>query len=188
MAVQSAQKVPAKSAPGTLQERLQQAVRPVVIDVWAPWCGPCRAMAPHLATVGEEYADRVDVWKINADEEPDAVRALKIFGIPTLIVYRDGVEVTRRTGSMTAPGIRSLFETALAADPAAATAPASHAGPTDRQRWLRIALALVLLFVAVYTGWPLVVVAAAAVFFSAIHDRCPIWQGIKARLGWSGAE
>jgi len=169
---------------GTIQERLQQAERPVVIDVWAPWCGPCRAMEPHLAAVRSEYVGQVDVWKINADKEPDAVHALKIFGIPTLIVYREGQEVTRRTGGMTAAGIRSLFERAIAADPAPV-----HAGPADGERWLRLAVALVLFILAAFTGWPLVLlIAAAGVFFSAIHDRCPIWQGVKARLGWSGAK
>ena len=175
----------APAAPsGTIQERLQQAERPVVIDVWAPWCGPCRAMEPHLATVRSEYAGRVDVWKINADEQPDAVKALNVFGIPTLIVYREGQEVTRRTGGMTAAGIRSLFERALAVEPGPV-----HAGPADGERWLRLAVALVLFILAAFAGWPIVLlIAAAGVFFSAVHDRCPIWQGVKARLGWSGAK
>jgi thioredoxin 1 len=141
-------------------------------------------MAPHLATIGGEYTGRVEVWKINADEHPDVVRDLKIFGIPTLVVYSGGVEVARRTGGMTVASIRGLFERALAPVPEPGSAPA-HRGPTDYERWLRIAVALALLILAAFTGWPLVLLlAAAAVFFSAIHDRCPIWQAIKARIGW----
>jgi thioredoxin len=168
-------------AVASVQEQLQQATLPVVIDVWAPWCGPCRAMEPHLASVRNEYAGRVDVWKINADENPEAVRALNIFGIPTLIAYRDGVEVSRTTGGMGAGGIRSLFERALA-DPAQGAA-GVH-GSSDFERWLRLAVAFALVVLAALTGWPLVLLlVAAGVFFSAIHDRCPIWQGVKMRLG-----
>jgi thioredoxin len=167
---------------GELQARLQAAEQPVVIDVWAPWCGPCRAMEPHLATVSSEYAGRVEVWKLNADENPEAVRALKIFGIPTTIVYRQGVEVMRRTGSQNTGSLRALFDDALAEQ-----APQRQAsGPADTERTLRLAVALALLVLAAFTGWPVVLLLiAAGVFFSAIHDRCPIWQGIKARLASS---
>lgn len=141
-------------------------------------------MEPHLAAVRNEYAGQVDVWKINADEQPDAVQALNVFGIPTLIVYRQGAEVTRRTGGMTAASIRSLFERALVPEPVAV-----HAGPVDGERWLRLAVALALFILAAFAGWPIVLLlAAAGVFFSAIHDRCPIWQGVKARLGWPGVK
>ena len=165
---------------GALQERLQAAERPVVIDVWAPWCGPCRAMEPHLAAVSSEYAGRVEVWKLNADENPEAVQALKIFGIPTTIVYRQGVEVMRRTGSQNTASLRALFEDALAGLPPQRQA----SGPADTERWLRLAVAFALFMLAAFTGWPVVLLlVATGVFFSAIHDRCPIWQGLKARLG-----
>lgn len=164
-------------------ERIRRAELPVVIDVWAPWCGPCRAMEPHLAAVRSEYAGRVEVWKINADEHPDVVRDLKIFGIPTLVVFREGVEVTRRTGGMTPASIHGLFEQALAPVPVPGSVPA-HKGPTDYERWLRLAVAAALFVLAAFTQWPIVLLlAAAAVFFSAIHDRCPIWQAVKARFG-----
>ncbi len=192
MAVQAATNTTATTGKGaqppaaalSFQERLQRAEQPLVIDVWAPWCGPCRAMAPHLAAIRSEYTGRVEVWKINADEHPDVVRDLRVFGIPTLVVYSGGVEVARRTGGMTAASIRGLFERALSPAPEPGSAP-PHRGPTDYERWLRIAVALALLILAAFTGWPIVLLlAAAAVFFSAIHDRCPIWQAIKARIGW----
>jgi thioredoxin 1 len=139
-------------------------------------------MAPHLAAVSSEYAGRVDVWKINADEQPGVVRELGIMGIPTLIVYRNGREVTRYVGGMGAAGMRALFAAALADE-----AEPSQALPRVQgtERGLRLGVAAVLLVLAAFTGWPLVLLlAAAAVFFSAIHDRCPLWQGIKTRLGW----
>lgn len=164
---------------GSLQERLQAAQLPVVIDVWAPWCGPCGAMEPHLAAVSSEYAGRVEVWKLNADANPEAVRELKIFGIPTTIAYRQGVEIMRRTGSQNTGSLRTLFDQALAAESSPALT-----GPADGERWLRLAVAAALLLLAAFSGWPpALLLVAAGVFFSAIHDRCPLWQGIKARLG-----
>lgn len=169
---------------GSLQQRLQAAEQPVVLDVWAPWCGPCRAMEPHLATVSSEYAGRVQLWKLNADEEPEAVRALKVYGIPTTIVYRQGAEIMRRTGSQNTASLRALFEQALTAEESPAHTPGGQAGPAEGERRLRLSVAAALLLLAAMTGWPpVLLLAAAAVFFSAVHDRCPLWQGIKARLG-----
>jgi thioredoxin len=177
----------AMSAELPLLERLHRQEQPLVVDIWAPWCGPCRAMAPQLAAVAEQYAGRVELWKVNADEHPDLVRALGIFGIPTLLVYRNGAEVARHTGSLSTKGMHHLFEMSLTAEEAAGPT-AEHAelrsGPNDNERKLRLAVAAALLILAGFTGWPIILlVAAAAIFFSAIHDRCPLWQAVKGRLG-----
>lgn len=63
--------------------------RPVVVDVWAPWCTPCRMIAPALQGLAGAHTGAVDVWKINADDEPGLARALGVLGIPRLIVYRN---------------------------------------------------------------------------------------------------
>jgi thioredoxin len=170
-----------------LLERLHRQEQPLVVDIWAPWCGPCRAMAPQLAAVAEQYAGRVELWKVNADENPDLVRALGIFGIPTLLVYRNGAEVARHSGSLSTKGMHHLFEMSLTVEEAAGPT-AAHAGlrsgPNDNERKLRLAVAAALLILAGFTGWPIILlVAAAAIFFSAIHDRCPLWQAVKGRLG-----
>jgi thioredoxin len=169
-----------------LLQRLQQQEQPVVVDVWAPWCGPCRAMAPQLEAVSQQYAGRVELWKVNADENPDLVRTLGILGIPTLLVYRNGAEIARHTGSLSASAMRNLFEMSLSAGSAAGDA-GEYArpqwGPADNERRLRLLVAAALLILAAFTGWPIVLLlAAAAVFFSAVHDRCPLWQAVKGRL------
>ena len=73
---------------------------PVVVDVWAPWCGPCRAVAPALEAVGQAQAGRLVVLKLNTDEHPEVASGLNVRGIPTFVVYAHGREVARRSGAM----------------------------------------------------------------------------------------
>jgi len=66
-----------------------------------------------MKKLGTDYADRVEVWKVNADEHPEVLRSLKVYGIPTLIAYHNGQEVTRRTGAASPAALATLFEAAL---------------------------------------------------------------------------
>ncbi len=74
----------------------------VLVDLWAPWCGPCRAVSPAVEDIGRRLAGRLKTVKVNVDEAPAVARRLGVQGIPTLVVWRDGREVARQVGALPA--------------------------------------------------------------------------------------
>ena len=85
---------------------------PVLVDFWAPWCGPCKMVAPELAKVAAEGAGRWLIVKLNTEELPALAQRFRISGIPTLALFRDGQELTRQSGAMSAARIRQFIEQA----------------------------------------------------------------------------
>lgn len=85
------------------QHALLNSPVPVVVDFWAPWCGPCRAVAPVLDQIARGRAGKVLVLKVNTDEHPEPSAQLGIRGIPTFIAFKDGREVARQVGALPAP-------------------------------------------------------------------------------------
>src|SRR5689334_10802065 len=79
---------------------------PVLVDFWAPWCGPCKMVGPELAKVAAEGAGRWLIVKLNTEELPALAQRFRISGIPTLALFRDGQELTRQSGAMSAARIR----------------------------------------------------------------------------------
>jgi thioredoxin 2 len=96
-----------------LQSLLQSADVPVLIDFWAPWCGPCRAVAPEVAKVSARHASDVLVLKVNTDVDPAVGRRYGIQSIPTMAVFRAGAEVARTSGSRPASAIEQWMAQSL---------------------------------------------------------------------------
>lgn len=96
------------------QEKVLEASGPVLVDFWAPWCGPCRKLAPILEEVAEELGDRLTVLKMNTDENPQTPGRFAVMSIPTLIFFRDGQEVQRFVGVMSKGQLKSKLEELLA--------------------------------------------------------------------------
>jgi thioredoxin len=161
-------------------EHLQQNPHPVVVDFWAPWCGPCRMIDPIMKKLGQTYNGRVDVWKINADEQPELLQKLRIYGIPTLVAFNQGQEVSRRTGAASQETLATLFEAALSGEKPVQVGPA----PLDRiLRLLAGSVLFVLAMVNNFAGWYLPLAGIGVVIaFSAVYDRCPIYKAVSGQL------
>ena len=83
----------------TFEEDVVKARRPVLIDFWAEWCGPCKAIAPMLNELAEEYRDKVTIVKLNVDENPKISQRFNVRSIPTLILFKNGQVEGQKVGA-----------------------------------------------------------------------------------------
>jgi thioredoxin 2 len=98
----------------TFADVVEKAVLPVLVDLWAPWCGPCRMVSPTLERLARDMAGRIKLVKVNVDEAPNLARRFSVQGIPTLLVMVNGQEKARQTGAAPEHVLRSWLERGLA--------------------------------------------------------------------------
>ena len=101
---------------GNFAEVVLQSETPMLVDFWAAWCGPCRALAPIVEAVAEQYAKSARVVKLNIDESPTVTQRYGIQGIPTLILFQEGEEKERIVGVVSREKISRTIEAYIGAD------------------------------------------------------------------------
>jgi thioredoxin 2 len=94
---------------------ISRSALPALVDFWAPWCGPCKMVAPEIRKVANEAAGQVLVAKVNTEELPSLARRFRVTAVPTMSIFRNGIEVAHQAGAMAAPAIRKFLEQDLVA-------------------------------------------------------------------------
>ena len=94
----------------TFDQEVLKSEKPVLVDFWAPWCGPCRAIAPVLSELAEQRQDQLKVAKVNIDEHQQYAAQLRVMTVPTLVLFKDGQPVGHVTGGVPRNMIVSLLD------------------------------------------------------------------------------
>ena len=98
---------------GNFEKEVTNSTRPVLIDFWAPWCMPCKLIAPAVEKLAEEMKGIVNVFKVNVDENPEMATDLSIMNIPTLVIFKGGKEISRIVGVNSKEAIEAKIKAVL---------------------------------------------------------------------------
>ncbi|TLU83269.1 MAG: thioredoxin [Chlorobium sp.] len=99
--------------PKSFEDLVKNSTLPVFVDFWADWCGPCRAVAPAVKQLAEEFSGKIVVVKIDIDEQPGVAGRYKIQGVPTLMIFRNGEVIWRTSGAIPYSQLKAQVTKAL---------------------------------------------------------------------------
>jgi thioredoxin 1 len=94
----------------TFDDEVSKSATPMIVDFWAPWCGPCRMVGPVIDQIAEEHADKVSIGKLNVDENPGTAGKYGIMSIPTIILFKDGEPAKKVIGARSKADFEREFE------------------------------------------------------------------------------
>jgi thioredoxin 1 len=98
----------------TFEAEVVKNDKPILVDLWAPWCGPCIAMEPTLKELSTEFEGKVDIAKLNVDENPELAQSLDVMSIPNMVMFKNGKPVDRIIGLTAKDKVASVMTAALA--------------------------------------------------------------------------
>ncbi len=157
------------------QKQIQREPLPQVIDFWAPWCVPCKVTKPILEKLAVEYRGKVKFRAINADQNQKLLQELKILGIPTLLIVRDGKIVKRYTGAQSEASYRQIFESLASGGEVTLSL-------SRGERILRLGFGLILVSWGLFNQAVVLVLIGLLLAYLGVYDRCPLWQTLRKRF------